>query len=219
MPCWHSDPREEGERNVGFRELGDQVMNQDCQYVRARFLDLLEHALSDDTEGAVYKHLDACDACAAELDELRGAWARLVEPTPVRPSSAIRARLLSYARNPQPGRDQSEVTGRPPRWLAGVALLAVVSAVIFGLRPSNSGPGAGPNADLPGGAVQLTDGSLTVGERFPDFAALDIASGDMVSVSDLEGEIILLNIWATWCGPCEQEMPSMERLYRELGPC
>ena len=70
---------------------------------------------------------------------------------------------------------------------------------------------------MPGGAVQLTDGSLTVGERFPDFAALDIASGDMVSVSDLEGEVILLNIWATWCGPCEQEMPSMERLYRELG--
>ena len=203
--------------NVGYRELRDQAMSQDCQYVRARLLDLLEDAVSDDAEGAVYRHLDACDACSAELDELRGAWARLVEPTPVRPSSAIRARLLSYARSPQPGRARPEVTGPAHRWLAGAALLAVASAVILGIRVSGSGPGAGPDADPPPGGAQLIDGVLLLGERFPKFAALDVASGDMVSLTDLEGDIILLNVWATWCAPCEQEMPSMERLYRELG--
>lgn len=59
---------------------------------------------------------------------------------------------------------------------------------------------------------------VTVGSEAPDFAAIDIASGDSVRLSDYEGEVVLLNLWATWCAPCRQEMPSMERLYHELGP-
>ncbi len=191
-------------------------MNQDCQYVRLRLLDLLEDAPSDQIEQAVYRHLDTCDTCATELDELRSAWGRLIEPTPVRPSSAIRARLLSYARDPQPGRGRPGVARPAQRWLSGAALLAVASAVILGIRISDGGPGAGPNADMPLGGAQFARGVLSVGERFPEFAAVDVASGDMVTLTDLEGDIILFNIWATWCGPCELEMPSMERLYREL---
>jgi thiol-disulfide isomerase/thioredoxin len=42
--------------------------------------------------------------------------------------------------------------------------------------------------------------------------------GRPVSLSSLRGQVVLVNIWATWCGPCRDEMPSMERLHRELGP-
>ena len=55
-----------------------------------------------------------------------------------------------------------------------------------------------------------------VGSDAPDFAATDLR-GRPMSVDSLRGEVVLLNIWATWCGPCREEMPSMQRLYQELG--
>ncbi len=58
---------------------------------------------------------------------------------------------------------------------------------------------------------------VEVGTRAPDFQARDM-EGRPVSLSDLRGEVVLLNVWATWCAPCLDEMPSMERLHRELGP-
>lgn len=58
---------------------------------------------------------------------------------------------------------------------------------------------------------------VEVGTAAPDFTARNL-SGRPVSLSSLRGEVVLLNIWATWCPPCREEMPSMERLYREVGP-
>jgi len=40
--------------------------------------------------------------------------------------------------------------------------------------------------------------------------------GKAVSLSDYRGKVILLNFWATWCGPCRVEMPAMEALYRSM---
>ncbi|MCF8390349.1 MAG: TlpA family protein disulfide reductase [Bacteroidales bacterium] len=41
--------------------------------------------------------------------------------------------------------------------------------------------------------------------------------GNNVSISDLKGEVILLNFWATWCPPCRAEMPSLQKLYDSHG--
>ncbi len=46
----------------------------------------------------------------------------------------------------------------------------------------------------------------------PEFSLSDI-NGKKVSLSDFKGKVILLNFWATWCGPCTAEMPSLNRLY------
>ena len=54
-----------------------------------------------------------------------------------------------------------------------------------------------------------------VGERAPDFE-LPAFSGKSVKLSDYRGEVVLLNIWASWCPPCREEMPSMETLYNRL---
>lgn len=43
-------------------------------------------------------------------------------------------------------------------------------------------------------------------------------TGEVVSLNDYAGKVVLLNIWATWCGPCREEMPSMERLYALFDP-
>lgn len=54
---------------------------------------------------------------------------------------------------------------------------------------------------------------VKLGEPAPNFQLRDM-NGRLVSLSDLQGKVILLNFWATWCGPCRVEMPAMERLYR-----
>ena len=53
------------------------------------------------------------------------------------------------------------------------------------------------------------------GNPAPDFNLPDL-EGTMVSIADYKGKIVLLNIWATWCPPCVEEMPSMENLYKKL---
>jgi len=53
---------------------------------------------------------------------------------------------------------------------------------------------------------------VEVGTRAPGFVATDM-SGQQVSLSDLAGSVVLLNVWATWCAPCREEMPSMQSLH------
>ena len=53
------------------------------------------------------------------------------------------------------------------------------------------------------------------GVNAPNFTLPDL-NGKMVSLADYKGRVVLLNIWATWCRPCVEEMPSMEKLHQEL---
>ncbi len=52
-----------------------------------------------------------------------------------------------------------------------------------------------------------------LGRVAPDFT-LKSASGANIRLSELRGQVVLLNFWASWCGPCRQEMPDMDALYR-----
>lgn len=56
---------------------------------------------------------------------------------------------------------------------------------------------------------------VAAGQPAPGFE-LPLLNGEVVRLGDYKGKIIFLNIWATWCGPCQEEMPSMERLYQQL---
>ena len=59
---------------------------------------------------------------------------------------------------------------------------------------------------------------LVRGERVPDFSAPLLDGRQPVHLADQRGRVVLLNFWATWCKPCEDEMPAMQRLYAELHP-
>jgi peroxiredoxin len=66
------------------------------------------------------------------------------------------------------------------------------------------------------GACQAPD-VVTVGKLVPDYGAVDL-DGTPVRLAELRGEVVLLNVWATWCYPCRREMPGLEELHRELEP-
>lgn len=57
----------------------------------------------------------------------------------------------------------------------------------------------------------LASSALT-GQEAPDFA-LKSASGSNMRLSEYRGEVVMINFWATWCGPCRQEMPLLDDLY------
>ena len=76
-------------------------------------------------------------------------------------------------------------------------------------------------AGLALGAAALTwvapEGSVEIDREAPNFQAIDLATRDSVSLEDYRGSVTLVNIWATWCVPCREEMPSMQRLFDSVG--
>lgn len=55
---------------------------------------------------------------------------------------------------------------------------------------------------------------LKKGDTPPDFE-LSTLDGNMVKLSDLRGQKVVLNFWASWCGPCKAEMPHMQKYYKK----
>ncbi len=71
------------------------------------------------------------------------------------------------------------------------------------------------------GSYQLKDElvGVDVGSPAPMFAGATIEGPlKAKSLADYKGQVVLLNVWATWCGPCRTEMPSIEALHKALGP-
>lgn len=64
-----------------------------------------------------------------------------------------------------------------------------------------------------------TPAPIRIGSEAPDFRAVDIARGEEISFrTEYAGEVTLVNVWATWCEPCKEEIPALDSLYRELAP-
>lgn len=59
---------------------------------------------------------------------------------------------------------------------------------------------------------------VSVGSAAPDFSAQTLdARPTTKTLADYEGQVVLLNVWATWCAPCRAEMPSMQALHEAYG--
>lgn len=88
------------------------------------------------------------------------------------------------------------------QWMVVVTVLAGLALGAWAL--TRFGPESGP---------------VQVGSRAPDFMVMDLATGDSVSIRKrYKGRVTLVNIWATWCAPCREEMPSMQEAYAKLAP-
>lgn len=109
--------------------------------------------------------------------------------------------------------------------LAAAAALVGFAAVYGTLgRPDNNGMTASGGKEAPkeasGARRKAPDMPAFVYKPTPEPLAevsFTDASGAPMTLADFKGKTILLNLWATWCAPCREEMPALDRLEKELG--
>ncbi len=75
-------------------------------------------------------------------------------------------------------------------------------------------PKRAPRERAPAGQAPEGNGLLAVGTMAPDWTLQD-ASGKQVKLSALRGRVVVLDFWATWCGPCKMAMPSVQKLHEK----
>ena len=83
--------------------------------------------------------------------------------------------------------------------MSALARAVAVATAVF------AAAGCGPDAPK---------GTLSIGDTAPDYAAQALG-GDSVSLAALRGKVVLLNVWATWCHPCRDEIPQLEALHQQ----
>jgi peroxiredoxin len=99
--------------------------------------------------------------------------------------------------------------------IAGAALL--VSVLLVALAQIRRATAPAPQQMEETTSIPDADehGPVAAGKKAASFKLTDLQGGS-VSMADLHGKVVFLNIWATWCAPCREEMPSMEKLYERL---
>ncbi len=101
------------------------------------------------------------------------------------------------------------------KWALWGAALIGVAAVVYIMAQSLTKPPEPPAAaKAPAGEIHSVAAKLehpADGSPAPAYSFKD-AAGKVVTVADFKGKVVVLNLWATWCAPCKNEMPTLARL-------
>lgn len=109
------------------------------------------------------------------------------------------------------------------RGVIAAVLLAIMAGVLLAVQALGGGSGGPSLAGRPtpsstlasdAGLGPLDDRAPIKGQPAPDFALQD-ADGNTVRLSDLRGNVVWVNFWATWCEPCKKELPDIQKLFDE----
>jgi thiol-disulfide isomerase/thioredoxin len=104
------------------------------------------------------------------------------------------------------------------RWvLAAIAVVALVYMLVPGLPLPSLTPNASEEAGADGEAS--ADGICPANAKPANFAfTINDMHGNPVDLASFKGKVVLLDFWATWCGPCKAEIPNFVELQNEYGP-
>jgi len=128
------------------------------------------------------------------------------------------------------GNQRKIKTPRGPSFLtyiAGMTLAAIAGFAVseFALAPAPApAPPSGQPMAASGGGAQAAPSETGLDKlvvhsaprEVPQFSFID-GEGETRTLADWRGKLVLVNIWATWCAPCKEEMPALDRLEAELG--
>lgn len=84
----------------------------------------------------------------------------------------------------------------------GLGLVLIASSIYFVFR------------DAPA-QTELSAVPVKVDYPAPELTLTDLQENRQISLADYRGQVVLLNLWATWCPPCKEEMPALETFYRK----
>jgi thiol-disulfide isomerase/thioredoxin len=108
------------------------------------------------------------------------------------PSSRPKGRLLPFA-------------------LGGVALVGVAGAVYIIAQSSTKTPPEVHTGPAPATAFAKKVSTPSAPTPAPDYVLYD-AAGKPLKIADFKGKVVVMNTWATWCGPCKAEMPTLAKM-------
>jgi thiol-disulfide isomerase/thioredoxin len=107
--------------------------------------------------------------------------------------------------------------GRALIWALWGAVLIGVAAVLYIIAQASQQPPAAPAAVAPPAETHDVAKKLehpADGQPAPAYAFFD-PQGKKITAADFKGKVVVLNLWATWCGPCKVEMPTLAKLAKE----
>jgi thiol-disulfide isomerase/thioredoxin len=121
-----------------------------------------------------------------------------------------------------PSEQGSTSIGKQSLVMAGISILVVTAAVAVLLLGKQSGDGAGrPDAALPARLKSISSASAALSfyarPRAPPDIRFTDGEGHALSLADFQGRAVIFSFWATWCVPCRQEMPTLDRLQALFG--
>jgi thiol-disulfide isomerase/thioredoxin len=93
------------------------------------------------------------------------------------------------------------------------------SALVLGACDRQSGPAPQPDAEITSAPGEEPAGKLDISQRGKGMPAVAFEgpAGEKVRLADFKGKPLLVNLWATWCGPCIAEMPTLDALAEREG--